>query len=458
MFLYLTESFITLTLIYFSMYTLIEKKYSFVKSSIIMSLFICFTMVFEFILLKTNRATPTSVYDYSLISTALPNLICLLLLSKKKKDTTIFIFLFLSLAGSVISVFISLIAFISPFPFAPCKFTLHIMFAIMLLYICRHILRKPFEILHGHSFSQLKYLFLFPIVYELMAISYNVNPTRDVDVANKVNLPYLSNVYAKEMPFFILFIITTFVLYFFTVIIIIKSHSMFWLKEEDTDLKYHIGAIDIIEHDKKHYLRIVSSLLEDGRLDEAKAMLNEYSQKKVNHDINYYCENPTLNSVLNIYNNKCDLNRIIFDCKIKDDFTDAMESENVTILSIALSNALENALEASIKYQITGTFVTDMTITPAPYISLSAFKKNSQTIIKISNLFSGNLTIDKAGMPVSSKAVTNDIKHGIGLSSIYHYCEKLGGIASYHADGNVFNLNIILPTGNCQPLNMQKSC
>lgn len=449
-YIYLAESFITLSIIYVSMYLLINHKYSHFISSLIMTVFIFFTIAFEFLLLHRNVCNTLSVYDYSLITTALPNLICLFILAGGIDALTTFIFLFVSLLGSVISVFTSLISLVLPFPFYISKLFLHILFVTGLFYVCRTVLKKYFSSLRHCGFKSLKYLFIFPVTYELMAISYNINPTRNYDLKNKVCIPYLSYVYKEELPFFILFILTTFVMYIFSVIIIIRNYNFHYLKAEEQDLKYHltmieeqqehfysqIEALKIVEHDKKHYLRMVNSLMEEHKWNEAKQLLNTYFKKDISITPKQYCDNSLMNSVLNIYHSKCNRENITFNVKSELNIVKNMKKDDIALLSVIVSNALENAFEACLKFNDVN-----------PAINVKMMKRQSQLLLTITNPFSGTIHKGYSGLPISTKSDSSDISHGIGMKSIYQYCDKLNGFALYSATDNIFRLDInICPT------------
>ncbi len=451
-YIYLAESFITLSIIYVCMYLLINHRYSHFISTLIMTLFILFTITSEFVLLHNNLCDSRSIYDYSLITTAFPNLICLLILAGGAEALTIFIFLFISLLGSVISVFTSLIALILPLPFHIGKFILHILFVLCLFYVCRTILKKYFSSLRHCGFDSLRYLFIFPATYELMAISYNINPARDYDKMHKVCIPYLSYVYKEELPFFILFILTTFVMYIFSVIIIIRNHNLHYLKEEEQDLKYHltmieeqqdhfysqIEALKIVEHDKKHYLRMVNSLMEEKKWDEAKQLLNTYFKKDISITPKRYCDNSLLNSVLNVYNGKCTRESITLNVKSELNIVKGMKKDDIALLSVIISNALENAFEACLKFEDSN-----------PVIDISMMRRHKQLLLTITNPFSGTIYKRISGLPVSTKSDSSNAIHGVGMNSIYQYCEKLNGFALYSATDNLFRLDInICPVRN----------
>ena len=95
-------------------------------------------------------------------------------------------------------------------------------------------------------------------------------------------------------------------------------------------------------------------------------------------------------------------------------------------------NAIDNAIEAVCKIEDPARRIIGMTV------------KGSRGMITahVENYFTGPLRFAQ-DLPVTTKA--DDRYHGFGTRSIRYIVNKYGGWVSMKAEGDIFNLNILLP-------------
>ncbi len=178
-----------------------------------------------------------------------------------------------------------------------------------------------------------------------------------------------------------------------------------------------------MRHDRRHFEALILSLLQDGKVDEARKYLEERLSQEP-HSGQRYCENPTVNAAIMHYVNVAEHNsiRVTVSANIPyDPGVDEMQ------LAIAISNLLENAIHACEKVPEADR-----------YIEVTA-KFKAQLLLEIVNSCNAKAELDEEGYPV-----TAEVGHGIGTKSVLDFVQKTGSEIRYIAEDNKFKVRMII--------------
>ena len=183
-------------------------------------------------------------------------------------------------------------------------------------------------------------------------------------------------------------------------------------------------SVSIMRHDIRHFLLAISSMIENGKKDEALAYINELVLTSDQMAIQKYCANELVNTVLSAQDDllkKQDI-RLVHTIQIPND----LPLSDVDLTAI-LSNGLENAMHA-----VAGLPAEKRIIT------LNMHMHDEKLLISIKNPCADIPEI-KDGLPQSKK-----IGHGFGTKSIRYIAEKAGGNCQFAMDGDCFVLRVIV--------------
>ncbi len=180
-----------------------------------------------------------------------------------------------------------------------------------------------------------------------------------------------------------------------------------------------------IKHDLKNQFVHLSSLASNGEWEQVQAILDEtlgelIEQKYINTG------NVSLDSLFNYKIALAKRNNIKVETLIRIP-EDNIYNDSSIILS--LGNLLDNAIEASMKLPIEERL-----------ISIKMERKDSRTLLLVSNSFHGELRTDKEGTVTTTKKDT--LLHGIGLKNVKRIMEGKGDF-EYHTEGNLFVAKIV---------------
>lgn len=181
--------------------------------------------------------------------------------------------------------------------------------------------------------------------------------------------------------------------------------------------------IRILKHDLRHILNNVSTLILQGKIDEALEVINSYNENIDSIHNLIYCSDYKINAILCYFKEKCDLNNIALDIKINK-FENATRC-NLEDLSLIISNLLENAYNASIKCD-------------KPSISFKLLNNKERLVLQIQNNTAELVSLDEDHQPSSSA-----FNHGIGTKSIQYYAKKNNLMVDYSVDKNTFKVTIL---------------
>lgn len=177
-------------------------------------------------------------------------------------------------------------------------------------------------------------------------------------------------------------------------------------------------------HDLRHHMQYLSSCMENGRIEQAQAYIQEICTEIEANRVTVFCENEAANLIFSSFAGRAEDHGIPI--KIK-----AMISQDLPIpetdLCVLLSNALENALHACQKLEENGESGT---------IEVSAYEKSGKFFLQVINSCDENITFEY-GVPV-----TDIPGHGIGVRSICTIVEKYGGIYTFLVKDDRFILRV----------------
>jgi sensor histidine kinase regulating citrate/malate metabolism len=178
-----------------------------------------------------------------------------------------------------------------------------------------------------------------------------------------------------------------------------------------------------MRHDRRHFEALILSLIQDGKVDEARKCLEE----RLSHEPRAgkrYCENTTVNAALMHYMSLAERNNIKVTVSANIPYNVGVDDMQ---LAIAISNLLENAINACLKVPESERF-----------IEVTA-KYKEQLLLEIVNSCDGEQKLDEDGHPVTAEA-----GHGIGTRSVLDFVKKTGSEVRYIAEDNRFKVRMIV--------------
>lgn len=179
----------------------------------------------------------------------------------------------------------------------------------------------------------------------------------------------------------------------------------------------------IYQHDMRHHLAMLESLLATNNTEQASDYI-----KKVHADMDAilprrYCENELINLLCSSFAGRAEREGIAF--RVKAKLPKALPISDTELCAV-ISNGLENALA--------GTADID-----PKWVEFYCEVKLNKLLIEIKNPCAGDIPMED-GLPISQKA-----NHGYGCRSIRTIAEHHRGLCSFDAEGGVFTLRVVLP-------------
>lgn len=189
--------------------------------------------------------------------------------------------------------------------------------------------------------------------------------------------------------------------------------------------KENIELINIRCHDLRHQIR---DFHREGKIDEA--LMGEIERVVDNYDCTMRTGNGALDVILTEKSLLCRSKNIRFTCVADGTGLSYMNSYDLYAL---FGNAIENAMEA----------VEQIDDPEKRVIGLTMHAIGGFYSVNLQNYVSYAVVLDGEGLPVTHKEDKQN--HGFGVRSMNMLAEKYGGALSYRVEGNVFNLNMVLP-------------
>lgn len=225
-------------------------------------------------------------------------------------------------------------------------------------------------------------------------------------------------------------------------VIAVFFHEMskqFTMRSEQQLLKSQVGALQnqldtieeveerttILRHDMRHYIQNISVLLQSGDTDAVYEFISKYDDMFEQTKITRYCENKTLNAILN-YHIEC-AKKDGITVKNRLDIPKKIPVDEIE-LSTVFANAIENARDACQRLPVGADKIIELVCVSKPHF-----------VLEIANTYSGSILLDKNGLPISKNE-----GHGIGTQSIAAFVKKHGAMLDYKAECGMFRVRILL--------------
>lgn len=182
-------------------------------------------------------------------------------------------------------------------------------------------------------------------------------------------------------------------------------------------------------HDIRHYMRAIGAMASENQDEEILNILSELQVKISDAEIEMYCTNRLLNTILNEKKREAVENGIDFELKIEPDFR-IDQVENMDLIVI-MGNLLDNAIEAASKCG-------------EGFVKIYLFAQNnaSFSVIKIVNNYVGEIKIKDAKIQTIKE---DKAKHGFGIQNVAASIEKYGGNLQNYYEDNKFTSVVLLP-------------
>lgn len=184
------------------------------------------------------------------------------------------------------------------------------------------------------------------------------------------------------------------------------------------------NELRILRHDMKHVLVTISTLINNGEIEQAQELINSYNVSIENTKRKRYCNDPLINSVLEYYEQQCINNDINFKTKINN-FEELLTIPSNEIV-VVISNCLDNAINASLKLK------NNRSVT---FIFLN---NNGRLILQIKNKYDGNISFDTNNLPTNDKE-----EHGFGTKSIELFAKRNNITLDYAVTKNTFEITLL---------------
>ena len=205
-----------------------------------------------------------------------------------------------------------------------------------------------------------------------------------------------------------------------------KIHSLLEQSQQQyAQSRRNIELINIKCHDLKHQIRTIG---EANRINES--ALREMSEAINIYDSAVETGNPALDTILTEKSLYCYKNHISLNCMADGALLNFMSEAEIYSL---FGNALDNAARA----------VRHIEDVEHRVIGVSVCRVRQFVTIQVRNYFEDTLRFSESGLPFTTKQ--DQANHGLGLKSIRYIVEKYHGTLAVQPEGNIFNLNIMIP-------------
>ncbi|OQA26068.1 MAG: hypothetical protein BWY58_01173 [Chloroflexi bacterium ADurb.Bin344] len=177
-------------------------------------------------------------------------------------------------------------------------------------------------------------------------------------------------------------------------------------------------------HDRHHFNNVLLELLEEGKTDQAQALLQ--SQNQVVHQISkVYCENSAVNAAVCHYTDLAEQEGIKTEIMLdipSNLSVDALE------FSMVVSNLMENAVQACKR----------LPEEQVPYLRFTC-RYVGRLLLEMENPCAKNSMLDEYGYPV-----TPEENHGIGSKSVIAFAKKYDGELIYKIENSIFQVRLLI--------------
>lgn len=178
-----------------------------------------------------------------------------------------------------------------------------------------------------------------------------------------------------------------------------------------------------MRHDRRHFEALILSLIQGGKVEEARKCLEERLSQEP-RSVRRYCENATANAALMHYVMQAERKQIKVTVSANIPYEVGVDE---MLLAITISNLLENAIHACEKV-------------PEEQRSITVTARyKEQLLLEITNSCSEKAELDDEGHPVTARE-----GHGIGTRSVLDFVKKTNSEIRYVAEDHTFRVRMII--------------
>jgi len=198
-----------------------------------------------------------------------------------------------------------------------------------------------------------------------------------------------------------------------------QTHAQFLLAQVQSQAK-EAEIVRKNRHDLRHHAQMLLSYAEQGELDALIDYLKRQNQHIESITTGRYCENETVNTILNVYQQKANEQNITMEIRAaaKPNLS-ADAPDLVAIVANVLENALHGALQSNAK---------------EPFIRVNIKHQAERFVISCDNSCAKTLQFEE--MP--------EYLRGIGIQSITDTADKYNGTCRFTAKDGTFHCMVIM--------------
>lgn len=188
--------------------------------------------------------------------------------------------------------------------------------------------------------------------------------------------------------------------------------------------------IRIMNHDQKHYLATMETLLENEDYDRAKEYVKSQKENNIINKSQFvFCEDNLINAILTDTNIKALEKGVKFETEIR--LGEKILIDDVA-LSVILLNSLSNAIESFQEFYSS----------KEKWVFMKLYTAKGYMVLNIKNSIDREIYI--VNNKVASTKADDGMEHGIGLESIQSVVDSYEGRLKIAAENKVFELQAIL--------------
>ena len=205
------------------------------------------------------------------------------------------------------------------------------------------------------------------------------------------------------------------------------------MRSQDTELRELHQNVRQLKHDMKNHLMVLTSYLNDGEYEQAKAYTSELLDKFSTMHSYIETGNVLLNHIINEKLSYAKSRGILVKAEIENLSFDKMNRMDFSAL---LSNMLDNAIEALLREVTSENGTEKMQL----QVIISA-QRGYDTICVKNQIMTSVLKINPE--LVTSKEEKE--QHGFGVAKIKSITSQYGGMADFYEEENFFCVKAFIP-------------
>lgn len=191
-------------------------------------------------------------------------------------------------------------------------------------------------------------------------------------------------------------------------------------------VRNHLQEQRKLTHDFQNHLYTLQELLKNPKhTEEARAYIEQLTEKSEENMQAVYTKNPIIDALLNQKYNVCKREQIPIFFELNDLHTFDMKQETIVVI---LSNILDNAIEACRK-QETGQ-----------YIKVKFLSYNLETLLSVQNTTNGK---NQSHFEQFASTKEDKLLHGYGLKNALQAVEDSGGIGEIACENGIFQFTAV---------------